>query len=78
MKHLILNIEKKFLIDGETKKILAMCGCDINRILRAFDAQGIAYTIQIWFQLICPNWADFFVQNYYLTSGGGYVIMAGP
>ena len=49
MKHLLLDIENKFLIDDETGKILAERGCDINKILRDFDAQGITYTIQIWF-----------------------------
>lgn len=49
MKHLILNLEKKFLIDSDTGEVLAKPGCDINKILRTFDAQGIAYTMQIWF-----------------------------
>ena len=49
MKNLLLDIENKFLIDGETGEILAEHGCDINRTLRAFDAQGITYTMQIWF-----------------------------
>ena len=49
MKHLILNLEKKFLIDSDTGEVLARPGCDINKILRTFDAQGIAYTKQIWF-----------------------------
>lgn len=49
MKHLILDIENKFLIDGDTKEILAKHGCDINRTLRAFDDQGITYTMRIWF-----------------------------
>ena len=49
MKHLIFNLEKKFLIDGDTGEVLTKPWCDINRILRDFDAQGIAYTIQIWF-----------------------------
>lgn len=49
MKHLLLDIENKFLIDGETGEILAKYGCDINRTLRTFDTQGITYTMQIWF-----------------------------
>lgn len=49
MKHLLLDIENKFLIDGETGEILAERGCDINKTLRDFDTQGIAYTMQIWF-----------------------------
>ena len=49
MKHLILDIENKFLIDRETGEILAERRHDINKTLRAFDAQGITYTMQIWF-----------------------------
>ena len=49
MKHLLLDIENKFLIDDETGEILAECGCDINKTLRDFDAQDVAYTMQIWF-----------------------------
>ena len=78
MKNLLLDIEHKFLIDRDVREILAMGADDINKTLKDFDDQGIPYTMQIWFQSICPIWADFFVQNYHLTSGGGYVIMAGP
>lgn len=49
MKHLLLDIENKFLIDEETGEILAERGWDLNKTLRDFDRQGITYTIQILF-----------------------------
>ena len=49
MKHLLLDIENKILFDEETGEILGERGWDLNKTLRAFDAQDIAYTIQIWF-----------------------------
>lgn len=49
MKHLLLDIENKFLIDGGTGEILAEHECDINKVLRTFDTQNISYTMQIWF-----------------------------
>ena len=75
---LIIDVDNKKLIDRETGEILANGCWEINRTLRAFDREETVYTIQVWFQSICPIWADFFVQNYYLTSSCGCVIMAGP
>ena len=49
MKHLLLDIENKILFDEETGEILAERVWDINKTLRAFDAQDIVYTMQIWF-----------------------------
>lgn len=49
MKNLLLDVEHKFLIDRDVCEILAMGADDINKTLKDFDAQGIAYTMQIWF-----------------------------
>lgn len=45
---LIIDVDNRRLIDRETGEILAKGGWEINRTLRAFDREGIVYTMQVW------------------------------